>query len=530
MEEREFHLCREPWIYVMEQDYQVKEVTLIDALVNADKYRGLAGETETQNIAIIRFLLAVLHTVFSRQNEKGEQVPIDTKEEALRRWGAMWEMGCFPRKLIEEYFSQWEDRFWLFDYKYPFYQVPGIEGTQYPAKKMNGLIVEGSDKNKKKKIQLFSMREGNKKELLNYDEAARWIIYLQAFGDTATKKPTPKLCWGGSLGIVVAKGNSLFETLMMNLTLLKDGKEIWGEAKPVWEKNSPSSEKLKEIPIPDNQPELLSLQCRRVVLIREHGNVTGYIEAAGEYIDKESAFSEQMTYWTVRKTGKGGEEYVPHIHEKSRQMWREFSTLMGDKGRKPGILSWISKLQSCGIISKDRYISVQIIGIEYGTKTCGVVDEFSDALQFHISILNELGRKLQKRITDEVEHCNSLAKLVKQLAVSLDKATGGDGKNVSMKAMEQAYYRLDIPFRQWLLHLDPEQNLEWQNMYFKEWRRTAKKIIIDLGQELVDQVGTAAISGRIVKEKIKNREVERHYSAPEAFNYFLYQIKKEVGV
>ena len=42
METREFHLCREPWIYVMEQDYQVKEVTLIDALVNSDKYRGLA--------------------------------------------------------------------------------------------------------------------------------------------------------------------------------------------------------------------------------------------------------------------------------------------------------------------------------------------------------------------------------------------------------------------------------------------------------------------------------------------------------
>ena len=43
MEEREFHLCREPWIYVMEQDYQVKEVTLIDALVNADKYRVSFG-------------------------------------------------------------------------------------------------------------------------------------------------------------------------------------------------------------------------------------------------------------------------------------------------------------------------------------------------------------------------------------------------------------------------------------------------------------------------------------------------------
>lgn len=525
MEEREFHLCREPWIYVMEQDYQVKEVTLIDALVNADKYRGLAGETETQNIAIIRFLLAVLHTVFSRQNEKGEKVSIDTKAEALRCWGAIWEIGYFPRKLIEEYFSQWEDRFWLFDYKYPFYQVPRIEGTNNPAKKMNGAIVESSNK-----IQLFSMRTGIEKEVLSYAEAARWLIYLQAFGDTAAKKPSPKLCWVGSLGTVAAKGKSLFETLMLNLTLLKNGMEIWGEAKPTWERAMPFSEKLQEIPIPDNQPELLTMQCRRVLLCREQGAVTGYVEAAGEYIHKESAFSEQMTFWTVRKSGKGGQEYVPYLHEKARQMWRDFSSLVGDGSKQPGVVSWISKLQTVGKIPKTRYISFQIVGVEYGSMFCGMADEFSDELQFHISILNELGRKLQKRITDEVEHCNSLAKLVKQLAVSLDKATGGDGKSASMKAMEQAYYRLDIPFRQWLLHLDPEQNLEWQNIYFKEWRRTAKKIIIDLGQELVDQVGTAAISGRMVKEKLKNKEVEWHYSAPEAFNYFLYQIKKEVGV
>src|SRR5699024_4957047 len=163
---------------------------------------------------------------------------------------------------------------------------------------MNGAIVESSNK-----IQLFSMRTGIEKEVLSYDEAARWLVYLQAFGDTAAKKPSPKLCWVGSLGTVAAKGKSLFETLMLNLTFLKNGMEIWGEAKPAWERAIPSSEKLQELPIPDNQPELLTMQCRRVLLCREHGAVIGYVEAAGEYIHKESAFSEQMTFWTVRKSG-----------------------------------------------------------------------------------------------------------------------------------------------------------------------------------------------------------------------------------
>ncbi|MDO5147533.1 MAG: hypothetical protein Q4D60_11090, partial [Eubacteriales bacterium] len=88
----------------------------------------------------------------------------------------------------------------------------------------------------------------------------------------------------------------------------------------------------------------------------------------------------------------------------------------------------------------------------------------------------------------------------------------------------QAYYRLDLPFRQWLLQIDPEQNLEIQNQYIQDWRTTSGTIIKNLGKELVNQSGGAAIAGRIVKEKIKNKEVERHYSAPEAFNHFLYQL------
>lgn len=523
MREREFHLCREPWVCVMEQNYHIKKVTLEEVFFYAEKYRSLAGETESQNFAILRFLLAILHTVFSRKNENGELVKIDSAKEARRRWKAIWEKGRFPEDPIRDYFAAWEDRFWLFDPEYPFYQVPGIQGTNNPAKKMNGALVESGNE---KRIQLFSMRSGRKKNELNYDEAARWLVYLQAFDDTAAKKPSPKLCLVGSIGIVAAKGNSLFETLMLNLTLLKDGQELWGEEKPSWERDEPSSEKLKEVPIPDNQAELLSLQCRRILLHREDDLVIGYTETAGEYIERESAFAEQMTFWNVKKGGKDIEQYFPRRHDSSRQMWRDFSVLLGAGGRMPGVVSWVAMLQSKKIFPKDRFVTFKIVGVEYGNRTCGVVDEYSDSLEIHASILDDLGQKWKNIVMNEIEFCDRMAVIVGRLGRDLDKASGGNGTGAEKRTKEQAYYRLDLPFRQWLLQVDPEQNLEEEKKYRMEWRKISRTIIINLGKELVDQAGKSAIVGRVSKEKINKKEIERHYSVPEAFNYFLYQINK----
>lgn len=521
MEVREFHLCKEPWIYVIEKDYHIKKVTLVEAILCAEQYRDLAGETESQNIAVLRFLLAILHTVFFRSNENGELKKIDSVKEALRRWKAIWNRGSFPKDPIQDYFSEWEDRFWLFDPQYPFYQVPEIQGTENPAKKMNGAIVENSNK-----IQLFSIRSGKDKNELRYDEAARWLIYLQNFDDTAAKKPSPKLCFTSSIGILTAKGNSLFETLMLNLTLLKDGQELWGEPKPSWERDKPSSEKLKEMPLPDNQAELLSLQCRRVLLHRERDVVISYTEAAGEYIEKESAFVEQMTYWSVKRKEKNVEQYVPRQHDSSRQMWRDFSVLLGNSGRMPGIVAWIKKLQSKGIFSKSRFVKFEIVGVEYGSMTCGVVDEFFDSLEFHASILDDLGRKWQTIISNEIERCDCMALIVGRLGRDLKKAVGGDGISAEKRTKEQAYYRLDVPFRHWLLQVDPDQTLEEQKQYRLKWEKISNSIIKNLGKELVEESGIIAITGKTVKEKINKKELERHYSAPEAFNYFLYQLRQ----
>ena len=54
----------------------------------------------------------------------------------------------------------------------------------------------------------------------------------------------------------------------------------------------------------------------------------------------------------------------------------------------------------------------------------------------------------------------------------------------------------------------------------------ARKIIRALGEELVTQSGPQAIVGRYIKEKIKGKDVENLYTAPKAFNRFLYRISK----
>lgn len=523
MEERVFSLLEEPWICVLGANGSPAKLSLTEVLTQAHQIRDLAGESKTQDSAMLRLLLAVIHTVFSRVNEQGVPEEISTAQDALRRWEGLWRLGAFPQEPIQNYLAQWQERFWLFHPERPFYQVPGLQGTMNPAKKLNGALVESSNK-----TQLFSLWSGERKNRLTYDEAARWLVFLQGFGDTAAKKPSPKLSWLGSIGLIMAKGETLFETLMLNLVLWRDGTGRWEADIPSWEEELPK-EKLRGIPVPCNQATLLTVQCRRVLLQRQDGWVTSYVEAAGDYFPKENAFCEQMTLWEGIRERDQIIGYRPRAHQPSRQMWRDFSVLMGQNVRKPGIVAWIGILKARKKLAKGKMISFQLAGVKYGNMYCGIVDEFSDQLQMYSGLLDELGYKWQNIISEEVSLCDQLTKTVGKLAYKVDRAIGGDGKPAASRAQERCYYRLDLPFRKWLLTIDPDANLRDQQEMRRAWRSQAKTIAQELGRELVDQGGTAALIGREVTEKIKNKEETHYYCAPKAFNQFLYELKQWEG-
>ena len=65
MNDKDFNLLDEPWIRVIDKDCGIHEVSLIGLFERAHVYRDLCGELPTQDFAVLRLLLAVLHTVFS---------------------------------------------------------------------------------------------------------------------------------------------------------------------------------------------------------------------------------------------------------------------------------------------------------------------------------------------------------------------------------------------------------------------------------------------------------------------------------
>ena len=137
-----FNLLDEPWIRVMGENCAVTEVSITDALVNSQRYTALAGETPAQDVAILRLLIATVHTVFYRVDESGCPALLTGYDDALDRWEALWHAGALPEMPMRSYLDTWHDRFDLLDPERPFYQVPEAKiGTPHTAAKLNGTIL-----------------------------------------------------------------------------------------------------------------------------------------------------------------------------------------------------------------------------------------------------------------------------------------------------------------------------------------------------------------------------------------------------
>ena len=525
MKEIEFNLLTEPWVRVRRPDNTVQEVSLTDALLHAQDYVDLAGEMPTQDAAMLRLLLAVLFTVFSRVNVEGEPEPFEEEDDALARWGNLWQLGHFPEQPLRDYLEQWKDRFWLFHPTHPFWQVPGAEiGTACSAAMLNGEMIES-----KNKLRLFPLYAGQSKERLSYPQAARWLLSVNGFDDTSLKPkeknlPSISVGWLGSLGYIQALGNNLYETLMLNLTLLKDGREYWSENRPCWELETPRSAERTKIPCPDDPAQLLTLQSRRLLLHRTEGMVDGYFALGGDFFSKENAFAEQMTVW--RNAAKKNEPavFVPCRHDPARQFWREFPAVFcQDSGHRPGVVRWTEKLQEqrLGILDSRRKVHFRIVGVLYATQN-HIEDIFSDSLTFQAGLLDELSCKWQERIVREINNCEKAAQCVGYLAQDIAIAAGNKNENVGGSVRAQFYFAVDQPFRQWLQAIDLEKDDPDKTVL--RWQAQARNIAEELGKQMVMEAGNAALKGhRIEVEKTKKTENKSKtilYTSPRAYNIF----------
>lgn len=534
MKEMEFNLLEEPWVRVLLEDYTVREVSLKDALLNAEQYIDLAGEVPTQDIAVLRLLLAILHTVFSRVDANGNDAPLETTDDALDRWEELWALQSFPKKPILDYLEKWKERFWLFHPQRPFWQVPEANiGTEYSAAKLNGEILESGNK-----YRIFASCSGDKKKELSYAQAARWLLYLNGFDDTSAKPkgkglPSVGAGWLGKIGLIWVQGENLFQTLILNLCLLRDGEALWERETPCWELEEARNKERTEIVQPDNAAALLTLQSRRLLLHREAGCVTGYTLLGGDFFERENAFCEQMTVWRSVQAKKDAPlVFLPRRHDPSKQFWREFPTIFLDNPgmRQPGVVRWIVRLQRERILARENIVRFRIAAIEYGDKDFFVTDTFGDSLAFHLLLLDELSARWRAAVAEEVGRCEQLAAQLGYLAQKLALAAGGEKKAAPEDVKQRFYFQIDQLFRDWLESIEPSWKGEEEINCIRQWQEKAQQVARTLGIQLVLEAGTVAFAGRGLSEKIgkgqSGKEIKQYYSAPKAFNDFLWKIKR----
>ena len=544
MPDKEFCLLREPWIAVMQLDGKMKEVSLTDLFRHAHEYRQLAGELPTQDVAMLRLLLAVLHAVFGRYAPDGSFSPIsedgDPEATPFRRWKALWDLGTFPMAAIEPYLNHYEERFYLFHPTTPFFQVPFVS----PFKDAKGEIINTSEKEPGyfigdiaeggNKARLFSAR--TQKKSLRYAESARWLIHLNAFDVAPGGRPPASgytvkgygLPWPSRLGLVWANGETLFHTLMLNLQLSAAPEN--GDMGVDWEKETVcDAEALKDIkPVfPRYLAGLYTMQFRRVRLERNEAEqiVTKCVIWGGQSLDEQNPLLENMTLF---KWGEGTREtapVIPKLNDPNRQLWRDFSALLpnNDQGKlTPGVVKWIEGLENRGYLHLP-VMQLNTAGSEY-SKNTALSNVFSDSLRVNLGLFSVLGTAWVSRITMEIQTTELAVQQLSRLARSLAVAAGNTDKK-SLKqagnaAARQAYFMLDEPFRNWLEGLDPEKSD--METACEEWWKRLQKISRGLAQELVRQAGPISYVGR--EFKFNTNDEKQLYTAPRAYNSFLYRI------
>ncbi len=518
MQEKEFNLTLEPWILVMQQDCTVKEVSLTDALLYAHRYTGLAGELPTQNVAVLRLMLAVLHAVFSRVDITGKDSPLRDYDDALDRWEELWKNSEFPQQPIRKYLEEQQDNFWLFHPEKPFWQLPEIKkewATQSePFSKLNGAISESGNK-----PRIFAGRCGEEKNKLTNSELARWLICMNQYDDN-TLKTGLGVGLLGQFVAVTAKGKNLFETLLLNFVLLNRGNEPWTLEKASWESPVKYGTEIRKIAYPESQVAIMSYHARFGKIEKYHEKGPRYVSPKGGICYDFISKNEQMALW---KKDKNDEPY-PMNSLRGKQAWREFSTIVAVEKISCGLLQWHTVLQE--ILGTERVMCYELVEIKYDSSQHSSVENIcSDSLTLHLNLLSQLGYVYRELITKEIGRCDKIAGAIGKLAGDLFVAGGGDGEKRNTpteQAKEQYYYAIDIPFRKWLATLDARDEQDARDDRIETWRAQAEKLAVHQAQKMVNEAGTPAFIGKTITVG----EKRKYYSSSMAMQWFQIEMKK----
>ncbi|WP_078866106.1 type I-E CRISPR-associated protein Cse1/CasA [Streptomyces sp. NRRL S-1448] len=510
-----FDLVSAPWLPVQRVDGTIDEVSLLGLFEQADSLRRLVGDVPTQEIALLRLLLAILYDALNGPAE-------------VEDWEDLW-LSDAPFSAVAAYLERHRDCFDLFHPERPFYQVADLrtaKGEVAPLSRIVADVPVGDP--------FFAMRRPGV-DALSYAEATRWLVHAHAYDTSGIKSAMVGDERGkagkvyplgvgslGNLGGVFAEGATLRETLLLNLIAWEEAGEgaagAVEEDLPVWRRPDPLRAGARKDTHGQGHPtglrDLYTWQSRRIRLHAEDGAVTGVVLGYGDPLALASPWKvEPMSAWrrSEAQEKKQGRTpvYMPLRHDPSRAAWQGLGSLLparrqaSDEGKRgeparivrSGIARWFTQVITTTEMNPGTLVRLRLVGAVYGTQQ-SVVDEIvDDSVVLPVITLHEANPLYGAAAVDAVSDAEGAVSALGQLAGNLARAAGTDPATPVATARDVGFGALDGPYRAWLKGLLTFPDLDTAR---QEWRATVRRHVLQLSRELLDSACPAADEGRLI--------------------------------
>ncbi len=501
-----FDLTHRPWIGVLRMDGTQCELSLRQVFADAAEVRCLVGDLPTQEFALMRLLLAIAHDALDGPRD-------------IDQWEDLYgDPGCFGP--VAAYLDAHRERFDLLHPQTPFFQTAGLRTAKDEVFALNRIVADVPNG------EPFFTARMPAVERIGFAEAARWVVHAHAYdtsgiktgavGDDRVKggKVYPLgTGWAGGLGGILVEGGTLRETLLLNLVAADtDGLDIADGDRPAWRREACGA---GSTPRPATGPrDLYTWQSRRLRLHHDGAHVRGVVLGYGDPLPSRNMHPrEPLTAWRRSKAQekKLGQSpvYLPREHDPSRSAWRGLEALVADRAElaqgqeaaaylRPGVLEWIGRLVSEGLLQRNYLVRARVVGAVYGTQQSVIDDIVEDRLALPVVLLHRQDRTYARQAIGAAEDADRAVRAVGDLAADLARAAGCEQDGPQVAARHTGFDVLEEPYRLWLAAMaetaDPFAHRQ-------AWQREVRHLTARLGDRLIEAAGAAAWRGRTVADK-----------------------------
>ncbi|MEK0371804.1 type I-E CRISPR-associated protein Cse1/CasA [Corynebacterium mastitidis] len=509
-----FSLIDDPWIACVRTDGAQELLSLrqvFDAAPEGEPaVAGLRGDSPAQDYAVLRVLLAIFWRAHSAEVRRGQAGPYKHRKWFQGAWEAArsGEADAAVLRHLEDHRA----RFDLLHPETPFMQVADLHTEKDSRLETRRIVPEAED-------EYFTMRAGEPRGSLSFAEAARWVIYTQAYDYSGIKSGAvgdPRVKggkgypigtgWTGSTGGTVIVGSTLRGTLVLNTTrdCLVNEPDV---DRAVWEREPDTAAQRKPeaaAVYPTGPADLATWQSRRVRLFHDGERVTEVLVSNGDRIPDAGAniMDDPMTPYRYSANKSKGEHavYYPRPFDANRTMWRSLEPLIaveGDPGfteknkasKRPRNLTQLAVLRNYEMVPE--WANIRMVSVAYGPQSSSVAEAVTSAIEIPVSLLSEEARRQRRLVLDNAQATAVAARALGSFAGQLAAAGGGEYEFQSAPT-DTLLSRLELPFSRWLKGLE-EGNPE---EHAAEWQRYVRRRVLAEADVLLNGVGPQALIGR----------------------------------